>query len=257
MTWAMAAGGSLAIPFALLLDTRPAPITAGVAMWCVAAAIAGVVAYVGLFFAFANESLTIAVPLVSSWPLLAGVVSVLFFDESLGGFRVVGAALVLVGVILVSFARPASHGAGVDAASARTSRIAFVAGLASSTGFGVMVPAMARIAPATGAFGATVLVFALGIAIAMLVGKLARIDLHAPPRSAWALVLATGAVETLGFVAVSVARRFAPMTLVAPVASLSSTLTVLYAWAVLKERPHPLAIVGAFVAGAGVVILAA
>jgi drug/metabolite transporter (DMT)-like permease len=119
-----------------------------------------------------------------------------------------------------------------------------------------MVPAIGRIAPALGAFGATTVVYALGIALALGIGRFAGVSLRPPPRSAWGLVLATGAAETVGFVTVALARRFAPMTLVAPVASLSSTMTVLYAWAVLKERPRPVAMAGALLAGAGVVILA-
>ena len=87
--------------------------------------------------------------------------------------------------------------------------------------------------------------------------RLAKVSLRPPPATAWRLVFATGAAETIGFVAVALARRFAPMTLVAPVASLSSALTVLYAWLVLRERPSALAAVGALLACVGVAVLAA
>jgi drug/metabolite transporter (DMT)-like permease len=262
MLWSMIAGATMATPCAILLDTRSAPLSGGVAIWAVVAALGGLVAYIGLFFAFANEGLTIAVPIVSSWSLVAGVVAVAFLGETLRGFRLVGAAAVIAGVVLVSLARapakrePPTSNAPAAHAQAAGSRYALLAALASSVGFGVMVPAMGHIAPATGAFGATVIVYVLGVIVALGIGAVARISLRPPPRAALALVLATGAAETVGFVAVALARRFAPMTLVAPVASLSSILTVLYAWAVLRERPRTRAALGALLAGAGVALLA-
>jgi drug/metabolite transporter (DMT)-like permease len=269
MLWSMAAGAVLAAPCSLLFDARQAPLTSSVAIWIAAAAVAGVFAYVGLFFAFANEGLTLAVPVVSSWPLVAGVVSVALLGDALRGVQLLGAAAVVIGVVLVAVPRrdaaatTTTTTTAVAAASepAPTSTItgkkwAMRAALASAVGFGVMVPAMAHVAPATGAFGATVIVFVLGIVLALGIGRLAGVSLRAPPRAAFGLVFATGAVETMGFVTVALARRFAPMTVVAPVASLASTLTVLYAWMILKERPSRTAIAGALLAGAGVVVLA-
>lgn len=246
MLWAMATGGALAAPFAVLLDARDAPFDAQVALWAALAAIAGVVAYVGLFFAFAHEGLTIAVPVVSSWPLVAVVLAIAFFGESIRGLRLAGAAVILLGVVLVSLPRRRTP------ADAR----ALTAAIAAALGFGVMIPAMGRIAPATGAFGATVLVDVLGVALAAVVSRAARVSLAVPSWSAWKLVVATGAAETSGFVCVALARRFAPMTLVAPVASLSATFTVVYAWLALGERPRPVVLLGAILAGLGVVLLA-
>jgi drug/metabolite transporter (DMT)-like permease len=66
----------------------------------------------------------------------------------------------------------------------------------------------------------------------------------------------TAAFETAGFVALTLARRHAAMAMVGPLASLAATLTVLYGWLVLRERPGRLAGVGAALACAGVVALA-
>jgi drug/metabolite transporter (DMT)-like permease len=258
MVWSMAAGGAMAAPLALFLDRRSAPLTGSVALWLCAAAVAGVVAYIGLFFAFANEGLTMAAPVVSSWSLVAGLVSVVFFGEAIRGRRLLGAVFVLVGVVLVSLPRRATKNVTPNDAqnAVSTSRRALLAALASAVGFGLMVPAMGRIAPAMGAFGATVGVYAVGIALALGIGRVSGVSLRAPPRVGWTLVLATGAVETVGFVAVAFARRFAPMTLVAPAASLSSMLTVLYAWVVLRERPRPVPALGAGLACVGVALMA-
>ncbi|HEU4539334.1 MAG TPA: EamA family transporter, partial [Polyangiaceae bacterium] len=93
---------------------------------------------------------------------------------------------------------------------------------------------------------------ALGVPLARALG----VALGPPPRSVWPLVLITGCVETAGFVAIAFARRHAPMAVVAPVSSLASALTVLYAWVVLRERPRRVAAAGAALACAGVVVLA-
>jgi drug/metabolite transporter (DMT)-like permease len=199
--------------------------------------------------------LTTAVPLVSSWSLVAGVVSLVFLREVFGRQNVVGAFAVFAGVVLISLDRQ-----GTGATSQGSPRVgrrrAFAAALASALGFGVMVPAMGHVAPATGVFGATAIVFILGIGLAVTGGGLAGMRFGLPPRAALSLVLATGLAETMGFVSIAAARPFAPMTVVAPIATLSSAMTVIYAWAVLRERPRRRTIAGALLACAGVVLLA-
>ena len=253
MLWSMAAGGVLAAPLALLLDERTAPVTPAGAAYVAIAAVSGVVAYVGLFFAFASESLTVAVPIVSSWPVVTAAVSFVLFGERVARETLGGAAVVLLGVVLVSLG---SQRADAPRHDAHASRRALAAGLASAVGFGVMIPAMAHVAPATGAFGATAAVYALGVVLGGIGARALGVDVRPPPRGTLTLVLATGAVESLGFVCVNLARKFAPMTVVAPVATLSSTFTVIAAWAFLKERPGPRVLAGAALACAGVVMLA-
>jgi drug/metabolite transporter (DMT)-like permease len=115
---------------------------------------------------------------------------------------------------------------------------------------------MTRVAPALGDFGASALVYTLGLALAVPVAAACRVSLRLPPRSTWPLLLLTGVCETAGFVSVTFARRFAPMAVVAPVASLSAALTIGYAWLVLRERPRPLVRLGAVLVSAGMLILA-
>jgi drug/metabolite transporter (DMT)-like permease len=59
----------------------------------------------------------------------------------------------------------------------------------------------------------------------------------------------------MGFVFLNAASRFAPVVLVAPVASLGSVLTVIYAATFLRERPGGLALTGALLASLGVVLV--
>jgi drug/metabolite transporter (DMT)-like permease len=57
-------------------------------------------------------------------------------------------------------------------------------------------------------------------------------------------------------VLLTLAGRLAPVALVAPVASLASTLSVIYALVFLGERPGTRALAGALLASVGVVLLA-
>jgi drug/metabolite transporter (DMT)-like permease len=249
--WALVVGGTMAGLLSLGLETRQEPITAPVLGWTAVAGLAALLAYGCLFYAFEHAPLTLAVPVVSCWCLIAGVLSFAVFGERPGALALVGASIVFLGVLLVSV------GAGNHGGPAGGPRhgAALVIALGAAIGFGVMIPALTRVAGVWGALGATAIVYFLVVALGLPLALVWRIDVRPPPRTAWGLVFATGCSETLGFVCVSLARRFAPMTVVTPVASLAATLTVLYAWLVLAERPPRLAAAGAALACAGVVML--
>jgi drug/metabolite transporter (DMT)-like permease len=196
--------------------------------------------------------LSIAIPLVSSWSVIATLFAGVVLHEQPSQTQLAGGALVIAGVLLVSIA--SGRAAATPGVSARR---AVLAGLGSAVGFGVMVPAMnAGVAPRLGAFAATALIYGLGVALGLPIALALRLPLRPPPRRVWPLLLVTGAFETLGFVAVTAAHRFAPNAVVTPVSSLASALTVLYAWVALRERPHPLAGAGALLASLGIVVLA-
>jgi drug/metabolite transporter (DMT)-like permease len=119
-----------------------------------------------------------------------------------------------------------------------------------------MVPAMAQATPVWGSFGTAAAVYGIGLLLAVPLALWRGVGLAPPPRKAIGLVLGAGVTETLGFVLLNAASRFAPVALVAPVASLAAVLTVLYAATFLRERPGRLALLGALLAGIGVVVLA-
>lgn len=257
MLWALSAGGVLAGLASLLFDVRTQPFTPAVLGWTAAAGVSGVLAYVCLFLAFERAPLSLAVPIVSSWALVSAAVSLTFFGERLRAGPLVGSLVVFAGVVLVSIggSRPPPAPVVGGNAPARPRPGALGTAFGAAIGFGVMVPSLARVAPAAGDFGATALVYALGVLLALPVALVARVPLRPPPRALWGVVLLTGCFETFGFVLIPFARRFAPMTVVTPVASLAAALTVLYAMVVLRERPHRLATAGAILACLGVVIL--
>lgn len=253
MFWALLAGAVLAALFALALDVRTAPFDRAAAGWAVVAGGSGLLAYICLFYALERAPLSLAVPLISSWSLVSAALSLLVLGEELRRTQVIGAAVVFLGVVLVSIG--SSHGAPPSAVRAAGRVRSLWAAGGSAVGFGVMVPALGRVAPAAGEFGASALVYGIGLALAVPLVLFFRVDVRPPPPRTWGLVLFTGCLETIGFVAVAFARRFAPMAVITPVASLAAALTVLYAWVILRERPPRMAALGAGCASVGVVIL--
>jgi probable blue pigment (indigoidine) exporter len=255
MLWALSAGAALAGAVSWARDVRPAPFDGAMWGWTAAGVVGCLFAYLCLFYAFEKAPLSLAVSLVSSWSLISGGLSMIVLHERPRSTALAGAAVVFTGVVLVSIggARRATAAAASNDATAPPA--ALLAALGAAAGFGVMVPAVNQIVPAAGEFGATALVYALGVLLALPIALLARVPLRPPPRAIWGLVLLTGCFETFGFVLLAFAHHFADNTVVTPVASLAAALTVLYAWVVLRERPHPLATVGAGLASIGVVIL--
>jgi len=254
MLWAQVVGIAGVAVFAPLFDERTAALDAPAVAWWGVAGLAAVLAYVSLFVAFERAQLSVAVPIMSCWPAIAAGVSLLVFGQRLRAMQAVGAGIVLLGVVLVAV-QDGSSSAG-DTGPPGNARRTLLASLSAAVGFGVLVPAIDRIAPALGRFGAIGAVFALdlmlGIPMALLLGK----RLTAPDRASWPAVLGSGFFETLGFVCINLASARAPIGVVAPAASLAAAFTVLYAAVVLRERPTPVGGVGAALACLGVIVLA-
>jgi drug/metabolite transporter (DMT)-like permease len=259
MTWALVLGALVAGLAAALLDSRSAPLNGAVLAWLLLAGVAGLVAYSALFYSLTYATLSLTVPFTACWSLVAALFGLVVFGERPGGWQLAGALVVFMGVLLVSLTT------GRQGASASGGEVppvppggppAWLAALAAGVGFGVMMPAMNQASPAVGAFGTTasayVLILALGLPIARTLG----LELRWPSWPQWPAVVGAGLCETAGFVMLTVAGRLAPVALVAPVASLASALTVLYAFVFLRERPGVVALAGALLASIGVVLLA-
>jgi drug/metabolite transporter (DMT)-like permease len=256
LVWAQVAGGVGAAAVAPWLDHRTPLPTASLVGWAALAGVSALVAYASMFFAFARAPLSLAVPIMSSWSLVAAAVSVALLDERLGSSQLAGAALVVAGVVLVSLRTSTSPPADAAPKAALTPA-ALAASFGAALGFGLLVPAIHHLAPAVGRIGAIPVVYALDLALGVPIALALRLALGPPRGRAWTAVLAAGLFETLGFACLSFATLHAPVAIVSPVASLSAALTALGAWVFLGERPGVLATVGALLAGGGVVLLAA
>lgn len=237
----------------LLLDTRVAPFTMATLVWVLASGVFGLGAYLCLFFAFERAKLSLAVPLVSSWPLFSALFSLTVLREEARGLHLFGAAVVFLGILFVSLSKSS---ATEEKAEERLSRgRSMLIALGSAVFFGIMVPSLAKASPALGAFGSSASAFGVMLVLGTPLALGARVSLR-PPRGrvVW-LLLATGSFEIVGLAAMTLARSFAPLAVVAPVGGLSAALTLLYAWLFLGERPDLYAFVGTLLAFGGILLL--
>ena len=257
MFWALAVGAVVAAAVGLALDPGPRDFSAsnlGLLGLCV---VFGMIANTGIFTAFASGHLLAVVPIVSGWSLFAAVFATLFLHERVRPLQVVAALLVFIGMMVVSTSSARSSGDGPEPSPGGiTPRRAVFAAFCAAVGFGALLPLLSTLGPAFGEITTSSLLFlgytAVGIPLARVQGR----SIAAPPRALWTGVLVAGAAEVAGVAFLVLARRFAPMTVVGPLSSLASTLTVLYAWIVLRERPPRIVLLGAFLVCVGVVTLA-
>jgi drug/metabolite transporter (DMT)-like permease len=251
LLWSQLAGAVMAAIASAAIDRPNLALWSSLGSWIPVACVSSLVAYVAMFYAFEHGRLTIVVPIMSSWAVIAAALSIALFGERLGGTQLGGAAAVVAGAMVVSrYAQVESRQGGSS-----TPRWLF-ATAAAAIGFGVLIPTMARLVPVFGSVGAIGAVYVADVAIGLPLALAFRIDLRPPPAAAWLAVLAGGFFETAGFACITIGARYAPIALVSPFASLASALTVLYAWTVLRERPARAVLAGAALVCAGVVILA-
>jgi drug/metabolite transporter (DMT)-like permease len=248
--------GALLVAVALPLDTRTAAPTPLDALWVVAAGAAGLLAYVCLFYAFEHGRLTVAVPVMSSWAVIAAGLSLVIFHEPVRPLQLVGGAVVVAGAVIVSrFARSTTAGS-VDAAGNTRAPRWLLASFGAALGFGLLIPLIGLLTPVTGRLGVIPVAYGADIALGLPLAWHFRVSLAPPRGRAWISVALAGIFETAGFAFIVLAGRYAPLALVSPLSSLASAFTVLYAWAVLRERPAKPVLVGAGLVCAGVITLA-
>jgi drug/metabolite transporter (DMT)-like permease len=248
--WAQVVGIGIAVAAAALLGERPSPPALADAGWIAVAGASGLVAYFCIFFAFEHGRLTLAVPIMSSWAVLASALSLLLFHERLTSVQLVGAAAVVAGAVVVGRHAQRSDGPG------GSRRRWLPAAVAAAIGFGVLIPAMRRLSPVLGPVGTIAVVYAADLALGLPLALAFRVRLPLPPAAAWPAIILSGFFETAGSACITLGARRAPLAIVSPLASLASAFTVLYAWAVLRERPARGVLVGAALVSAGVVVLA-
>jgi len=254
LLWTQVAGAVLAALASLAIEHPHLTLheVAAHGGWIGVASASSLLAYVCMFYAFEHGALTIAVPIMSSWAVISAAISIALFHERLGGAQLAGAAAVVAGALVVSRYAQAEGARGHGGSKPRW----LFASAGAAIGFGVLIPAIARLVPAFGSIGAIAVVYVVDIALGVPLALAFRIGLRPPAGAAWLPVLAAGLFETAGFACVTIGSRLAPIALVSPFASLASALTVLYAWTLLRERPARPVLVGAALVCAGVVVLA-
>lgn len=251
LLWAQVVGIALSAMGLAAFDDRTASLTPAVAAWIAVAGVSALLAYFCLFYAFEHGRLTLAVPIMSSWAVIASALSLIIFHERLTGAELVGAAAVVAGAVVV-----ARHAQRAEPAVRGIRPRWLPASVGAAVGFGILIPAMRRMSPVFGSVGTIGAVYVADLVLALPLAIGFRIDLRPPRGRAWLPVFLAGFFETAGSVCIVLGARHAPLAIVSPLASLAAGFTVLYAWAILGERPAGRVLIGAILVSVGVVVLA-
>src|SRR6185295_16411154 len=102
LLWAQVVGAAIAAIVSAVVDRPQWSAGPALAGWVAVAGVSALLAYFCLFYAFEHGKLTIAVPIMSSWAVIAAALSIGVFHERLAGAQVAGAAAVVAGALVVS-----------------------------------------------------------------------------------------------------------------------------------------------------------
>ncbi|MBK9712036.1 MAG: DMT family transporter [Kouleothrix sp.] len=179
-----------------------------------------------LYRSFAIGTLAIVSPIASGFAVVTALLALLG-GERPAPIAIVGALLLIGGVAVVS----RSHHAG---AGARLAGVPEAIGVVICFGFYFWSLDLVR--PALGAFWPV----AVTRAVEMVGALLLLLRRGAPParlpRSLWPTILVAALLDTLAFVAFNLGAGTTYTSIVTALASLFSAVTVLMAWAILRER---------------------
>jgi transporter family protein len=241
--------GVVALMIVSFLSGTAPRFSAEAVLWLAVSGIAAAFAYGGLFHALTRGPVAVVAPIISSWSIVSSILAVLFLGEHWTRWVIGGSLAVVVGnALLASAPREGSSDAHADG---RT----WIASLVSATGFGVMAPAMQAMGRTLGPAWTPPLVWlsaALFAAPWLLRLRGPRATYSA---SAGLLLILPGLLEAAGLFCLNRGLEQDALTVLAPLASLATGLTVLWGYLFLGERLRPRAAWGAILASAGVVLL--
>ncbi len=245
----------------------PAP-TAGIWVLVVGIGLFNLVGTLLLYRSFAIGTLALVSPIASAFAVVSALLALLA-GERPALLALLGALVLVGGVVIVSSAQheEATDDEGRPTEDDRTSHILpspsvyrrLPPGVPEAIGvalcFGISFWALDFVTPALGILW-PVLVLRIVEAVAVVLFLLRR---RTPParltRDLAALVLAGAALDTLAFVAFNLGIGSAYTSIVTALASLFSAVTVLLAWAILRERLVPAQWAGVAVILAGVLLV--
>lgn len=203
-----------------------------------------------LFKGFEVGQLSIISPIASSYPALSTLLAVLLLNETLSRTRLLGIVAILGGIVLVSFQRK-------DAGVLERKRIAAGVGYAivAFLSLGFMFFALKLVVHDLGAFMPVLLVRI--VCSLLLTGIVALTPRQSRGLNSRDLLLVgvIGVVDTIGNIGYNLGISVGTVSVVSTISGLFSAVTILLAFAVLKERLVPHQGVGLLAILAGVAII--
>ena len=229
------------------------------ARWMLLALVSGAL-QVGYFLllqrAYRAADVSVVYPLArGTGPLLSVVLAMILLGERPGILALVGAAVVVGGVVTIGLAGSRSRLVGAAMSSPR-------AGILYGLAVGVLIAAYTlwdSSAVTVGGMPPTGLYWGSVVAQTLILAPAAfreRATLPTIARGHWRAILVVGILAPLAYILVLVAVQLAPVSLIAPAREASVVLVSLAGWLLFRE-PHPAQrLAGAAVVLAGVALLA-
>ena len=203
--------------------------------------------YFCLYYGFQVGSLSVVSTITAGGALVSVALSLVILKEWPSPLQFSAVGLVISGVILVSFRK-----SGPGKAPGKT--LGVVPAIFSALFFGSYVVLVKLVSPQTGPFLPVFLIRGLGV---VLIGGalLYRKELAYPPKPLWKYLVAIGAFDALAFLSLITGINRTMVSIVSPLSSLFTVVTVLLARFVLKEKLKAHQIGGIGLVMAGVILL--
>ncbi len=222
--------------------------------WLPFAAVSGAL-QVGYFFllqrAYRSADVSIVYPLArGTGPLLSVILAIVLLGERPGPIVLAGAALVVVGVIVI--------GLSSEQGKALVSRQGVLFGLLIGVVIAIYTlwdAAAVTIGdmPPVGLYWGSVVFQLLLVAAPAIRGWSAT---RAVAREHWAAVLIVGILAPLAYILILTAIQLAPVSVVAPAREVSVVFVAIASWLILREARPVQRLIGATIVLAGVALLA-
>lgn len=184
-----------------------------------------------LFKGFEVGQLSIVSPIASSYPALSTALAILLLNETLSPLQLAGLLAILAGIILVSF--ESKH-----ARLRNKKRMAAGVGyaLVAFLSLGFLFFALKFVVGDLGAFLPVLLVRLMAASVLTGMVILTRKQAHRHGSGYLPFVVVIGVVDTLGNVSYNLGIGAGAVSVVSTISGLFTAVTILLAFAVLKER---------------------
>jgi drug/metabolite transporter (DMT)-like permease len=215
-----------------------------------------------IYRSYAVGTLALVSPISSGFAIVTALLA-LASGERPSVVALIGALLLIVGVVVVSRGndRPSTSEVGLETGIIRAPRrsLHLPPGVPEALGvaicFGVYFWGLDYVTPTLGHLWPILL--SRGVAVCGVLAALARqrLPVVSIPSRLWPFVLGTAVMDTVAFLAFNVGLGTAETSIVTALAALFSAVTVLLAWAILRERLSPGQLAGVGVILVGVLLV--
>jgi drug/metabolite transporter (DMT)-like permease len=247
--------GPIAVP--ILLASDPAPTWV---LWAVGSAVLHTSYMLALQRGYRVADVGVVYPLArGTGPLLAVLGAVVLLGERPSGTTLGGAALVVLGVLVVGTMVGPLAGSGPDLAAQRRRgvRYGFAVGalIAAYTLWDAVAVTMVGLTP-IGHFWASLVGQAFALSVLALRNPVSRGIVRKEISRHLSVAVTVAVLSTASYVAILTAYGFAPVSVVAPAREVSVVLVALAGWLIFRE-PHPVRrLAGAAIVLLGIALLA-